>query len=352
MDVYPPLNLWPFPAARIVIELLERAGGVFVPEIQQVIWDVTSSGLPWKLPPGGCHVEACAPFPALLGTDPAVYTTTNLDCGRDVKFKHGERMFIFAVSNRDANITVYTGIEGGERSVWWSGFVRAGETVMWQAEEYVVVPNVIEYIEVVADSGARHRCEYMAVYEYVESPIPPGLLDVVLAIDSSGSMADNDPANLRLSDSKSFVARLSPDMDRVGVVSWDDDIDFVQPLTNDFDLVKRQIDRVDADGGTNLDVGLRAAIDELETRGRREEDIVRAIIFLTDGDGDFTPFGQPGSQVKRARDLNIKICTIGLGSEPVEGKLIDIASNTGCRFFSAPTADALQQIFNILAPQR
>ena len=178
------------------------------------------------------------------------------------------------------------------------------------------------------------------------------LLDVILAIDSSGSMEDNDPHNLRLEGAKGFVDMLNPELDRVGVVSWDDDVDFAEPLTDDFDWIKSRIDNIDADGGTNLDLGLRAAIDLIETGGRESDEVTRAIIFLTDGDGDYTPFGEHGSQVNRAKDLGIRICTIGLGDAPIAEILTDMAENTGCQYFSAPTAESLQSIFQILAPKR
>lgn len=175
-------------------------------------------------------------------------------------------------------------------------------------------------------------------------------IDIVFALDSSGSMMQNDPGGLRKSASKNFTDRLNSSIDQAGVVSWDDNIDFVQQLTNNFTLVKAMIDRVDSSGETNLDVGLRASIDELASP-RARINATRTMIFLTDGQGTYTPSGQPGSQADRARNAGIIIFTIGLtiapGSQP-ERDLMEIASVTGGFYFPAPNASSLDRIFNVI----
>jgi len=105
-------------------------------------------------------------------------------------------------------------------------------------------------------------------------------MDVIFALDSSGSMGWNDPSGLRKTAAKSFVDKLNSARDCAGVVSWDDNIDFTQALTNDFTLVKSKIDAVDSSGGTNLDAGLNAAINLLDTGKRANASWV--IIFLSD----------------------------------------------------------------------
>ena len=122
-------------------------------------------------------------------------------------------------------------------------------------------------------------------------------IDVVLAINSSASMTDNDQQNQRLTGAKAFVDLLNPRLDQVAVISWDDGIDFVEHLTSDFGRIKDRIDDIDSSGGTKLDLGLSASIDELASRGRPEA--IRVILFLTDGEDDTYTFShQEGSQVQ------------------------------------------------------
>lgn len=168
-------------------------------------------------------------------------------------------------------------------------------------------------------------------------------LDVILAIDSSGSMKLNDPRGLRIVTAKQFIAQLDPKRDQAGVVSWDNDIDFIQALTSDLERVASKIEQVDASGATSLNTGLAAAIDEF-IRGRPEAK--KVIIFLTDGDGTYTFSGQPGAPASLARQKGIVIYAIGLGNEPVQRKLEDMASATGGRYYLVPTAEDLKQIYD------
>jgi Ca-activated chloride channel homolog len=167
--------------------------------------------------------------------------------------------------------------------------------------------------------------------------------DVVFSIDSSGSMAATDPTGLTKTASKNFVDQMDSAKDQAGVVSWDDDVDFVQPLTNDFTLVKSRIDSIDASGGTELDAGLIAANGLLDSGGR--SGVSHVIIFLTDGDGFYVPHNLPGSQADYALSKGYKIYTIGLGTAASEWKLQEIATVTGGKYYFAQDATVLQSIF-------
>jgi Mg-chelatase subunit ChlD len=180
-------------------------------------------------------------------------------------------------------------------------------------------------------------------------------VDLILAIDSSGSMRVNDPGGLRITTARRLVAGLDPVHDRVGIVSWDNDIDFVQPLTSDLALVAERLGRIDADGATNLNAGLTAAIEELLQRGREEAQ--KVIIFLTDGDGAYLFSGEKGSPVALAGAKGIRIYAIGLGKDPSSLKLQDMAGSTGGRFYLAPTAADLLEVYEelsrrLIAPAR
>jgi Ca-activated chloride channel family protein len=170
-------------------------------------------------------------------------------------------------------------------------------------------------------------------------------IDVVYAIDSSGSMQQNDPTNLRLVAAKNFTDKLDPTRDQAGVVSWDDNIDFTYGLTQDFTTLKTQIGNVDSSGGTNLNVGLNAAIVMLDANTRVGTSS-EVIIFLSNGAGTYTYSGNPGSPADNAASKGYVIYSIGLGSSPAVGSLTDMANTTGGKYFSAPTAGNIQAIFD------
>lgn len=170
-------------------------------------------------------------------------------------------------------------------------------------------------------------------------------IDVVFAIDSSGSMTVNDPSELRLSAAKSFVDKLDSTRDQGGVVSWDTGVNFSFGLTQDFAALKTNIDSVDASGGTNLNVGLNGAISMLDANTRVGSS-TEAIIFLTDGVGTYTPAGS-GGPAADAASKGYVIYSIALGGASV-GPLTDMATATGGQFFNSPSAENLDDIFNAI----
>ncbi|MEJ2251072.1 MAG: VWA domain-containing protein [Candidatus Lokiarchaeota archaeon] len=169
-------------------------------------------------------------------------------------------------------------------------------------------------------------------------------MDVVFAIDSSGSMISSDPSGLRRTAAKFFVDQMDNSRDQGGVVSWDDGIDFTYGLTTDFALLKNKIDNVDSSGGTNLNVGLSYSIAMLNanTRVSTSSEI---IIFLTDGVGSYTYSGNAGSQADIAASKGYVIYSIGLGPYVSMGPLIDMAAATGGQHYSSPSNENLLAIY-------
>lgn len=84
---------------------------------------------------------------------------------------------------------------------------------------------------------------------------------------------------------------------------------------------------VNAEGGTNLDVGLSESVNLLRSNpGGNAEPI---IIFLTDGMGDYTPAEEPETTLKSAIEGGYRIYTVGLGDKIGEDTLKEIANVTG-----------------------
>ena len=170
-------------------------------------------------------------------------------------------------------------------------------------------------------------------------------IDVVFSIDSSGSMTTYDPSGLRKTAAKSFVDKLDSSRDQGGVVSWDSGVNFSFGLTQDFAALKTNIDAVDSSGGTNLNAGLNAAIDMLDANTRVGQSS-KAIVFLTDGFGSYTPAGS-GGPASEAASKGYTIYAIGLGPAAL-GPLADMAGATGGQTFSTPDPDNLDAIFNAI----
>jgi Mg-chelatase subunit ChlD len=187
--------------------------------------------------------------------------------------------------------------------------------------------------------------------------------DVVLAIDSSGSMVWNDPDRLRISGAKDYVTHLTYP-DRIAVV----DFDGIARLTKtnvgleahhlysdghygpDYTEVETDLDTIDQDGLTNYGAALQVANDELITYGDHGHAWV--IILLTDGENSVGGADALArSQSLRAAASGITIYTIGLGPDVNEALLTEIAQNTGGTYYAAPTAESIRYIYFEIAMQ-
>ncbi len=166
-------------------------------------------------------------------------------------------------------------------------------------------------------------------------------IDVMLTLDSSGSMTWNDPLGLRRTAAKQFVDALVTG-DRVGVVDFDSWAHVASPLTQDFAAAKRAIDTIDESGGTNIGAGVSIANNELIAHSSPGH--LRVQILLTDGDGSYSD-----AYTQQAKDSGITIYTIGLGDGVNSDLLSGIANQTGGAFYPVSSADGLPQVFRRIA---
>lgn len=183
--------------------------------------------------------------------------------------------------------------------------------------------------------------------------------DVVLAIDSSGSMAWNDPSRLRIAGAKEYISRLTCP-DHVAIVDFDSVArltrqnvggaphHLVTPSHNcypDYSEAKTDLDTIDSRGATNFGGALEVAVNELAGYG--DPGHARIIILLTDGQNTSPSKAIADAlarqQARRARDRGIIIFTIGLRvNEPL---LREIADTTGGTYFQASDPTAIRWIY-------
>ena len=167
-------------------------------------------------------------------------------------------------------------------------------------------------------------------------------LDIALVIDSSGSMRSNDPKGIRKQATKELVDSLANN-DRVSVVDFDSRAYLLTPFTNNKDKAKAAIDKVDSSGGTSLTAGIKMALEQFTKapdKGYEHRDSLKYIIMLTDGDGPYDK-----NLTKLARDNNVIIFTVGLGSGVKTTLLREIATETLGKHFFATSAEGLIEEF-------
>ncbi len=186
--------------------------------------------------------------------------------------------------------------------------------------------------------------------------------DIILAIDSSGSMQQNDPGRLRIQAAKDYIGRLTRP-DRVASVDFDSTAHLTlqnvggQPhhlfsMYNngipDYSGAQTDLNSIDQSGSTNFGAALFVANNELISYGIRSH--AWAIILLTDGQNTCCPNQAAGDaqarlEAARAKANNITVYTIGLGPDADAALLQEIATTTGGTYYAAPTADSIKFIY-------
>ena len=119
----------------------------------------------------------------------------------------------------------------------------------------------------------------------VEGKDKPTTSDVVLVIDTSGSMKDYGRMQAAKDAANAFVDKLLPsDNTRIGVASFASNANALQPLTNDPADLRRKINSLRADGGTFTQAGVRQARAMLQNSDADNKHIV----LLSDGEPTFS----------------------------------------------------------------
>lgn len=199
-------------------------------------------------------------------------------------------------------------------------------------------------------------------------------IDIVVAIDVSGSMAAEDfrPDN-RLAVAKSVVADFirRRTRDRVGLVIFAGRAITQSPATTDQALLLRQLDDVALDrlpDGTAIGSGLATSLSRLS----KSESKSKVVVLVTDGANNSGEI-DPDTATDIAKAMEVKIYTVGVGKggvapipvraqDPFTGRIVTrtvnmevpideallkrIAEKTGGAFFSATDETSFRDIFN------
>ncbi|MGV6938643.1 S-layer homology domain-containing protein [Paenibacillus sp. CMM36] len=172
-------------------------------------------------------------------------------------------------------------------------------------------------------------------------------VDVVFSIDTSGSMAWNDPKKMRLQAVSNFVSKLEEN-DRAAIYQFDDDSVQRIALTSDKQSVQDAVYKVSGYGGTNIYSALDSALIELEQNGEDNHD--KFIVLLTDGQGT-EDNDLIDDALQKAKSEKIAVYTIGLGDSIDEIMLKRIASETGGSYFHATTAESIDLAYDHVADE-
>ncbi len=194
-------------------------------------------------------------------------------------------------------------------------------------------------------------------------------IDIVMAIDISGSMLARDFKPDRIGAAKEVAASFINDRasDRMGLVVFAGEAFTQSPLTTDKATLQTLLARIQSgviEDGTAIGNGLATALNRL----RESQAKSKVVILLTDGvnnRGEIAPI----TAATIAKEMGIKVYTIGVGSNDTapypqvdmygniiryvptkveidEDTLKEIASTTGGEYFRATNNKKLEEIYS------
>ena len=203
-----------------------------------------------------------------------------------------------------------------------------------------------------------------------ESQVKASGIDIVVAIDMSGSMRSEDfgEGQSRIKLAKEVLAKFIDNRpnDRIGLVAFAKDAYIASPLTLDHDFLQHNLERLRIglidENRTAIGSALMAALNRLV--GLKDKS--KIVILMTDGENNSGKIS-PLTAAEVAQSLGVKVYTIGIGIRgkapyPVidqfgrksyqwmdvdvdEDTLTKIAEKTGGKYYRADSADIFRRIY-------
>jgi Ca-activated chloride channel family protein len=195
-------------------------------------------------------------------------------------------------------------------------------------------------------------------------------IDIVMAIDVSGSMLARDLKPDRMQALKKLAADFVSERpnDRIGLVLYASEAYTKTPVTSDKAIILEAIKSIKYDNvlvdGTGIGMGLATAVNRLKDSKAKS----KVIILMTDGVNN-AGFIEPDTAADIAKQYGIKVYTIGIGTNGMaefpyasapngqflfrmmkveidEQMMKTIANKTGGKYFRATSNEKLASIYN------
>ncbi len=207
-----------------------------------------------------------------------------------------------------------------------------------------------------------------------ETKVTASGIDIVIAIDLSGSMSSEDfevrgQRVNRLMIAKDvlqkFIAKRPND--RIGLVAFATDAYIAAPLTLDHDFLMQNLDRLEIAAPGKDQTAIGSALAAALNRLRELKSKSKIVILMTDGQNNAGKV-PPLTAAEAAETLKVKVYTIGVGTrgmapipyidafgrkrskqQPVdidEDTLTQIAKRTGGKYYRADKTETLRSVYN------
>jgi Ca-activated chloride channel family protein len=175
-----------------------------------------------------------------------------------------------------------------------------------------------------------------------------GPLTSLLVMDISGSMNEAGKLQAAKNAALAYIDLLNPG-DQVGLMAFNTDVQYTQPVTSDLESVKKAIRGLSAGKDTAFYDALVKAEKELKDISGR-----KAIIVLTDGLDNMSK-ANAGDVLSDISEGGLSISTVGLGEPEKQGlnsglnedSLKELAAQAGGLYAYANDAETLKNIYKL-----
>ncbi len=166
--------------------------------------------------------------------------------------------------------------------------------------------------------------------------------------NSSTGAIGNDVNFKRLTLTNDMIEKFTGNY-QFGVAEFSGNYVNLSQFTDNVENVKKSINSMKSNWnsnatGTNIISALKNGINEFKI-----DENNHYIVLFTDGkntEGSLS--SNKKTIIKQAKDKNVKICVIGLGSDIDADDLDNIAEETGCDYYNATDSSALNEIYSIV----
>lgn len=189
-------------------------------------------------------------------------------------------------------------------------------------------------------------------------------IDIVISLDLSKSMEQVDFEPSRIEKSKELLNQFvkGRDSDRISLVVFGGEAYTKVPLTFDHNVLEKVISEITtnditSNNRTAIGMGLGVALNRVKNSTSKS----KVVILMTDGENNSGSMS-PTSAAKLAKELGIKVYTIGIGAREIavpgffgnqyiknneldENLLKYIAQETNGRYFRASNSEEFREIF-------
>jgi len=238
-------------------------------------------------------------------------------------------------------------IKGRHRVKMYVSTIFDYKNLSWK----IVLAKLLPYFSIIAATLivvaiARPQGSYTKEKSYTKG------IDIVMAIDVSTSMLEKDFSPNRLEAAKSVASEFVTKRpnDRIGVVIFAGESFTQCPPTIDHNIVQTQINSIQdgqLEDGTAIGMGLATSVRVLKNSNAKS----KVCILLTDGVNTAGKI-DPLTAVEIARNFNVKVYTIGVGTP--KGNILGIDENlmntisksTGGLYFRAGSTARLKEIYD------